>query len=500
MNKKEVIFKIIGQLKRTEKRLFRLEMEKFKSSSTYILIYDYLERSTELDDKAFKAFCQQHNIRHLSSHILHLHAKLIRFLVRNKEIAAEDNINKTIKAKRAEAHIYMDYSMPGQAAKTLKKACEIAYKHNKYYSMLYVFPELMKVSRIAHKYPRYLNDLSIPGGSPVEQMQWIIDKISGISINRVILQDIVSTYNEAFPSPERDVRLKKLQQYQPISYTPGDAIEFACYYNVIIFQAYTANDIVKLISLIEDLLAQLPNFFIPDTTQPIALYVTHYFTLCQELFSQDVEHFKIQQQQYKRTIEGLIKEYKLPVSSHLSLHIETYASCLKQYASLLTSSFDSTIIKSFISSDKTAKSPILLPIFMIQLAVANLQFVMIRDYSKSNECYRKIQSIPRKLYQEKIFHDEIELIEMIKSFELNDRVYLANIIKAIRSKHYTNYYVSPINKLIVKLINKMQKASADKHLELMKAALPELQKLEKTIVLKYVPFSYWLKWRIKEYE
>jgi len=500
MNKKEIVFKIIGQLKRTEKRSFRLEMEKFKSSSTYILIYDYFEKSTELDDKKLEAFCKEHDIRYLSSHILHLHAKLMDFLVRNKEITVEDDISRNIKATRKEAHIYAEYGMFEQSAKSLKKACETAYEYDKYYLMPYMFLELMLISRIPHKYSMYIDNLPMPGDSPVEKMQWITNKISGISLNAVIRNNLSVIHEELFPSPERDAKLEKLQEYEPVFYSSDDGLEFTSYYTTIIQQAHSAGDIIRYISLAEEFLEQLQKFFITGTNPAITWYIEYYFCLCRELFWQDPEAFDVRHRQYKSKIEDLIATYKLSISGIVTLYMESLGFYLKQYALLLKSSFDSTAIKSYFSSIKADKSPTSKGHYLIQLATASLQFVIIRDYSNSDDCYKELQSMPKKLYIEQILHDEVELIEMIKIFELNDRVYLANMIKAIRHKHYTSYYVSPINELIVKLINKMQKATADKHLELMKAALPELQKLEKTIVLKYVPFSYWLKWRIEEYE
>jgi len=68
-------------------------------------------------------------------------------------------------------------------------------------------------------------------------------------------------------------------------------------------------------------------------------------------------------------------------------------------------------------------------------------------------------------FSDKILYAEVDMMELIKVFEMNDEKYLTAFIKNIKGKHSLSFYVSPIIKLLLALI---------------------------------VPFSFWLKRRIKE--
>jgi len=61
MNKKEMTYKTVKQLSVAEKRLFRMEISKFKNS-TYILLYEFLDRQEEYDEKKLNAYCSKRKI------------------------------------------------------------------------------------------------------------------------------------------------------------------------------------------------------------------------------------------------------------------------------------------------------------------------------------------------------------------------------------------------------------------------------------------------------
>jgi len=48
-------YKTVKQLSVAEKRLFRMEISKFKNS-TYILLYEFLDRQEEYDEKKLNAY------------------------------------------------------------------------------------------------------------------------------------------------------------------------------------------------------------------------------------------------------------------------------------------------------------------------------------------------------------------------------------------------------------------------------------------------------------
>jgi len=98
----------------------------------------------------------------------------------------------------------------------------------------------------------------------------------------------------------------------------------------------------------------------------------------------------------------------------------------------------------------------------------------------------------------KILYDAIEIVELIKTFEQDDKKHLKHLIKKNRYAQSKNFNLSPANKILLELIVNLKNTAPAQFKKLLKSTLQNLQQIEQTHLYSILTFSYWLKQRINE--
>jgi len=97
MNKAETTYRIVKKLEKAEKKALSLEISKFKSSASYILIYNYFNKQEEFDQNHFTAFCKKNKLKYAGTLVNHLLNKILKILRKYRVTIHTDKIEIEIK-------------------------------------------------------------------------------------------------------------------------------------------------------------------------------------------------------------------------------------------------------------------------------------------------------------------------------------------------------------------------------------------------------------------
>jgi len=273
MNKKEMTFKTIKQLDKSEKRLFRMEVSKFKNS-TYILLYEFLDKQKEFDEQKLNAYCSKQKIQNPNTHMTQIFNKLIDFCLQHRTDIYEDEVDRKIKSTNHKAELYLELGFIEYAAKEFKKALQLADQHKRYYLMPNPIEALCFMLAQLKQKMAFMDNIfsdNIPLASH-KRMEWIMKKVTPIYINRVAGDELFNANRIMLVSSERDKAINKLLDFDPLPFEKGDFFAFSGYYLVKQEQAYAKNDLEYHKQVLEETLEALPKYYHIASSKPLQFY------------------------------------------------------------------------------------------------------------------------------------------------------------------------------------------------------------------------------------
>jgi len=330
-----------------------LEISKFKSSASYILIYNYFNKQEEFDESHFTAFCKKNKLKNAGILINHLLNKLLQILLQYRITINTDKIEIEIKKLYDEASIYKELGFFEESAKKYKKALQLAIKNEKY---LLVPEPLFELGQAAI----VLKDTSILKNinenwnktTLLDQMKWATNRIEDRFLNRIVFAELLILNLINLPVEEHKNRLKELLKYKPEKYNSKDFPDIINYYNVKISQAYAANKAKNYIKLIKEMIAVLPDFFKFDAPGSLQIFSARLFGLYQKQFFVEKKHFKHQFMNFNNHILNLAKQHQINFSNQLKKINEVRQSDLIQMGLFFENNLNSGMIKKHLPPDE----------------------------------------------------------------------------------------------------------------------------------------------------
>ncbi len=492
LNKSEMLHSAIHQMTQSEKRLFRMEINKLKKNSDYSKVFDYMSNIKFFDEQKFKSYLKKNKITSTHTTISYLFDKLITFLTLHRpSLSRFPKIRYEIEKTAALSETMYELGFIRQAHKIRKKAYKLALEHNQYdlaaYNFFLLFAterqhsilELPSVESSEKAAETNFGDLAKLWSIKMQlqiMSQKAVDFSSDINTTEEDWKSIIENpifsldiYEFGFVSKILALKIKSSYHLWNLEYEKSIKLT-----NEII--TFYREDKEKFVDFFE-------NFLIAHTNLSSYLYYTKHV---------DLKKHAVKFEELLNEFEELAVDISNDRMRNIYTYHEVLNSCVQLRTILLQESFTIQEVNKWSLTEKTVKKPWTAAI--ISMLLSAYMYLLLKQYDKLQHYIDMIKNTvsPHSFPQ---LEWELTLLSLIADFEDNANVYFQNQLKnALRRSKYKGTAPKTIV-YILHLLGKLRRARYPQ--KVLKAALPEITALEPQRYTK-LHFSIWVRWQLEE--
>lgn len=494
MQKIEMLYHAIKKLSQIEKRNFRLEITKYKETSNYVKVYDFLGKSPDFPCQIkIKQFVEAEKIKHLTMHVGYIFDKLIDFLLNNRTPVYETEIQKQLTQKVARTKMLRSLGFFKAAEKETFILLKKADEHGCYQFSINALLDL-------HIYQNFniksnLCKLPLVNGqnlSLVERVQFYQQQLQLHEMLRVLNIQYSRATTLLRNDPTINIQTLNLGTIPDIDDMVVNQKAQVLFHQIKIFSFIIHSQYDKLVDYLIRLKQEMEKEYFTSQDQIIFYsFVMHAYG-SYVLFDKSDPSFIHFAKNYQSIIESKGK-YIDNISPNISHSLKVVSKTLIIQSLYLKKNLQAKDIKKLEAENSHLYIGSKVTYFKSLLNLAFL-YLIAKDYKSSNKYIVEINNATA--VEVKIIAWEVPFVELIESFENGTVKYTKYQINKLKRKAKTQKTIPPIQSLILKLIQQLLDNPHEQSLSIMKATLALLIELEDRFLLGFLKYSFWLKNRI----
>ncbi len=494
-NKTEMLHSAIHQMSKSEKRSFRLEMNKLKQGSNYETAFDYLASIGNLDIELFHKYMEKKGIKSPLTITNYLFDKVVSHLTKTRLSLSEDTHKAKIEQLLTSADTALLLGFFKHSHKLRLKALKLAYEHEEYY---YIARSIYKVYNLEARFA--LEGLSgvlekYSGNSNIEENIQIACDLHKVYCTSNVLFEQIILYRFSGGTPQQmndlinnNVLNRSLDEVgfkNSLMILRTKIRYYDCkkdYKNVV-------KNCIQLIDMQE----KNPKF----TAQHLRGLMADYSFICRRLFLSKDDRLE----EYSKRYSNLLVNWDDAISNELTdyqrkmneeLHYINDTIFQKQLL-LLQEHFTLNDIEHLSTRKMLNWSQTLIWNYLISNIFSAYLCLLIREYDFFHQ-YKAliVKNLKKKPRCETQW--EVRLMSLIKYYENNEKAAFIQQLNDALHESKGNKNVPDTVAYMLRLLKYLSDEEKDERV-LLAEALREIQSVEKYFYEPHLPFSIWVKWR-----
>ncbi len=484
-----MLYSAIHQMRQSEKRLFRLEINKLKKGSDYSKVFDYMSNTKFYDEQRFKKYIKRNEINSANTTVSYLFDKLISFLTTHRPPSVRHlKARYEIEKIAAESETMYQLGFVRQAHRARKKAFELALKHEQQdmaaYNLLFLFfteyqnTEIKNIVLNKETAEVDLRELIKLWGVKME--------LQLIGIKQVTLANDINTTEENWkpiienPILNLDLSEQKFSikalilsikySYHAWKLEPEKAIQY--------FE--------ELVETYNESEAGFVNFF-----ENLIVFYTNFFEFLYQMKYSELDYYILRLEQEFDKFKKLATNVSSEKMDSVSLYLRLTLSLGRLFSLLLQESFTSKEVNEWSWENTIGNTK---DLWVNPVLVSAYMYLIMKSYERFEQCKNMLQE-NLWLHSTSYLEQELEILSLIAIYETNSAMYFQNQLRnTIRRNKYKNKKSRTVAYML-RLLDKLRKTESPK--TILETALPEITTIESTRYA-FLHFSTWIKWRLRE--
>lgn len=501
-SKIEMLYSTIHQMSKSEKRSFRLEMNKLKKNSRSEIVFDYLSNTLSLNTESFSQSMSKKNVQNPQTIVNYLFDKILSHLSEVRLSLKEDKPYLTIRQLTTHAETALALGFFRYAHKLRLKALDLAYLHEQYYyiaeslTSLHLIEKKYRLTGLSNILEKYSNGMSI------EESILHICKLQGIKFKVQILLHKSIEYSIADTIPDE---WEELINDQVFTMT----LEDLGYHNYLMllrvkqrYYNYKKDNktTLALSKQIIHLQEENPEF----TAHKFIHFIIDYnFLHHRLLFTQSTElekHTQYFNDLFEKWTDILLNkihdsQYNLCETVHHVIN-----SVVQRTYLLAQKSFTLSDIRRFEIKDNVNLSNMLNNSYQTSRILAIYLCLLIREYEAFGHYKNLLAHEVEKHHMDRDTGWEMEILYLIEYYENNHDTFFKNRLINLYRKNKRHNTAPDTVVYMIKLIRRLSGMNITKSTKkkILEEALPDITQLESQSYKPRLLFSKWIEWRIRE--
>ncbi len=498
-SKSEMLHYVIQQMSRTEKRNFRLELNRLSEDNKYSMIFDVLSASKKYDKSNINRKLASKGIPQPNSLITYLFDKLIDFMstVRIPLNNTDSQVARDIRQMQTRADTIYHLGLVKYAHKLWLRVLNKSLLHEEYTLCVEVIAQLYN-TELKHGFrglqkvvSQYHEDSSIP-----EVYQKYIDLSHWDKTLRFLFiysTAIMRKPPSASRQAEWDTLFANSIFKKDITHLPFQhQLRFLSIYNMYHYSEKNIEACCSNNEKILDIYESTPE----KTVKRFKTYLVRYRNYCWHLRLINSPKLPEHIEKYCNLLNAWEKDLQDLPKSELERYVfmhQYYSTVIRQYGLMSAKAFgeqdvDDLDILEFGQQSRTIEHSV----FTISICNAFL-YLLLRSYKKSASCLMKAREYT---HLNPDYELEIEVLCLIECLENNSRIYFSNQIKQALIRRRRKPIKIPIINYMLDFLKLFQ--SPKKKFQISKQQVEAAKQAEKISYEKEAFFSLWLERRYNE--
>ena len=494
-NKTEMLHSAIHQMSRSEKRSFRLEMNKLKQGNRYEIAFDYLVNAEDGDVKLFHQFMKKKEVNNPHMVVNYLFDKIISHLGKMRLSLNKPAYRAKIEQLLANTDTAFLLGFYKHAHKLVLRALKLAYHHEEYrhiargIHMAYCIESQFNLTGLSDIFEEYTDSLDVRENMQRASKLQEIDYISCILYDDIIAYQFYGGTSEQLEKVINDDIMKLSPKEAGFKNTLKVLRIEVRYYDIKKDYENVIKNGIRLIRIQE----QYPRF----TVQKFKDFMADYAFICRCMFLAKDKRLEVYTEKYSNllfdwdnTFSSELKENQIKMYKSLH-HVNNVI--LKKQNLLRKEHFTLKDIESLNTREMLNWSQTLLWNYTMSNIFSAYLCLLIREY-KTFHHYKILIIEGLKKRPRHITQWEVEVMCLIEYYENSDEGFFIFQLNKIIRKSRKDKNIPPTLIFIIKSLKHLSKSQNNTR-EFLVKALPEIMRIESDYYKPHLPFSIWVKWR-----